>query len=82
MAKDLTKLGEDTEVGLDIDGDGKPDFKINLRAIGGLVAAIIAGTMFYYQIMEQHHPPISMRFYSYHYQNEIYIQDNEIIHNQ
>ena len=23
MAKDLTKIGEDTEVGLDIDGDGK-----------------------------------------------------------
>ena len=53
MAKDLTKLGEDTEVGLDIDGDGKPDFKINLRAIGGLIAAIVAGTMFYYQIMEE-----------------------------
>ena len=53
MAKDITKLGEDTEVGLDIDGDGKPDFKINLRAIGGLVVAIIAGTMFYYQIMEE-----------------------------
>ena len=52
MAKDLTKIGEDTEIGLDVDGDGKPDFKINLRAIGGLVAAIIAGTMFYYQIME------------------------------
>ena len=41
MAKDLTKLGEDTEVGLDIDGDGKPDFKINLRAIGMVVVAII-----------------------------------------
>ena len=53
MAKDLTKLGEDTEVGLDIDGDGKPDFKINLRAICMVVAAIVAGTMFYYQIMEE-----------------------------
>jgi len=53
MAKDLTKLGEDTEVGLDIDGDGKPDFKINLRAIGVVVAAIISATMFYYQIMEE-----------------------------
>ena len=53
MARDLTKLGEDTEVCLDIDGDGKPDFKINLRAIGGLIAAIVAGTMFYYQIMEE-----------------------------
>ena len=53
MAKDLTKIGEDTEVGLDIDGDGKPDFKINLRAIGMVIAAIVAGTMFYYQIMEE-----------------------------
>ncbi len=53
MAKDLTTLGEDTEIGLDVDGDGKPDFKINLRAIGGLIAAIVAGTMFYYQIMEE-----------------------------
>ena len=53
MAKDLTKLGEDTEVGLDIDGDGKPDFKINLRAIGMVVVAIISTTMLYYQIMEE-----------------------------
>ena len=29
MAKDLTTLGEDTQIGLDGDGDGKPDFKIN-----------------------------------------------------
>ena len=53
MARDLTKLVEDTEVGLDIDGDGKPDFKINLRAIGMVVVAIISATMFYYQIMEE-----------------------------
>ena len=53
MEKDLTKLGEDTEVGLDIDGDGKPDFKINLRAIGMVVVAIISTTMLYYQIMEE-----------------------------
>ena len=53
MAKDLTKLGEDTQIGLDVDGDSKPDFKINLRAIGMVVVAIISGTMFYYQIMEE-----------------------------
>ena len=53
MAKDLTKLGEDTQIGLDVDGDGKPDFKINLRAIGMVVVAIISGTMCYYQIMEE-----------------------------
>ena len=29
MAKDLTTIGEDTQIGLDVDGDGKPDFKIN-----------------------------------------------------
>ena len=36
MAKDLTKLGEDTEVGLDIDGDGKVNGKdetINMTSI-------------------------------------------------
>ena len=53
MAKDLTKLGEDTQIGLDVDGDGKPDFKINLRAIGMVVVAIISTTMLYYQIMEE-----------------------------
>ena len=53
MAKDLTTLGEDTQIGLDVDGDGKPDFKINLRAIGMVVAGIISATMFYYQIMEE-----------------------------
>ena len=53
MAKDLTTLGEDTQIGLDVDGDGKPDFKINLRAIGMVIAAIVSMTMFYYQIMEE-----------------------------
>ena len=53
MARDLTKIGEDTEIGLDVDGDGKPDFKINLRAIGMVVIAIVSATMFYYQIMEE-----------------------------
>jgi len=51
MARDLTTLGEDTQIGLDVDGDGKPDFKINLRAIGMVIAAIVSMTMFYYQIM-------------------------------
>ena len=53
MARDLTKIGEDTEIGLDVYGDGKPDFKINLRAIGMVVIAIVSATMFYYQIMEE-----------------------------
>ena len=53
MARDLTKIGEDTEIGLDVDGDGKPDFKINLRAIGMVVIAIVSATMIYYQIMEE-----------------------------
>ena len=53
MARDLTKIGEDTEIGLDVDGDGKPDFKINLRAIGMVVIAIVSATMFYYQIIEE-----------------------------
>lgn len=53
MVKDLTTLGEDTQIGLDVDGDGRPNFKINLRAIGMVIAAIVSMTMFYYQIMEE-----------------------------
>ena len=49
--KNITEIGEDTKLGLDVDGDGKPDFHINLKTIGMVVAAIISMTMFYYQIM-------------------------------
>jgi hypothetical protein len=48
--KNITEIGEDTKLGLDIDGDGKPDFHINLKTIGMVVAAIVSVTMFYFQI--------------------------------
>ena len=48
--KNITELGEETKLGLDVDGDGKPDFHINLKTIGMVIAAIISLTMFYMQI--------------------------------
>ena len=45
MAK---QLDENTSMGIDIDGDGKSDFKISLITIGGLVGGIVmlAGVWF------------------------------------
>ena len=45
MAK---QLDENTSMGIDIDGDGKSDFKISLKTIGGLVGCIVmlAGVWF------------------------------------
>ena len=48
--KNITELGEDTKLGLDVDGDGKPDFHINLKTIGMAIAAVISMTIFYMQI--------------------------------
>ena len=39
MAK---QLDENTSMGIDIDGDGKSDFKISLKTIGGIIFAIIS----------------------------------------
>ena len=39
MAK---QLDENTSMGIDIDGDGKSDFKISLKTIGGIVFAIVS----------------------------------------
>ena len=50
MTKNITELGEDTKLGLDVDGDGKPDFHINLKTIGMVIVAIVSMTMFYMQI--------------------------------
>ena len=48
--KNITEIGEDTKLGLDIDGDGKPDFHINLKTIGMVIVAVVSVTMFYIQI--------------------------------
>jgi len=39
MAKELN---ENHKIGLDIDGDGKPDFAISLKTIGALVFGIVS----------------------------------------
>ena len=39
MAKNLD---ENYKIGLDIDGDGKPDFGLSLKTIGGIIFAIIS----------------------------------------
>tara|TARA_Y100001937_G_scaffold55339_1_gene76273 strand:+ start:962 stop:1282 length:321 start_codon:yes stop_codon:yes gene_type:complete len=39
----MTKqLDENTSMGIDIDGDGKSDFKISLKTIGAIIFAIIS----------------------------------------
>ena len=39
MAK---QLDENTSMGIDIDGDGKSDFKISLKTIGAIVVGIVS----------------------------------------
>ena len=39
--KEPREIGEDTGLGIDIDGDGKSDFSINLKTIGMLIAGIV-----------------------------------------
>ena len=36
------QLDENTSMGIDLDGDGKSDFKISLKTIGAIVFAIIS----------------------------------------
>ena len=38
--KGTKELGEDTSMGIDIDGDGKSDFSISLKTIGMLLVGI------------------------------------------
>ena len=38
--KGTRELGEDTSMGIDIDGDGKSDFSISLKTIGMVVVGI------------------------------------------
>ena len=35
------KIGTETKVGIDHDGDGKPDFHIDLKTIGMLLLSLI-----------------------------------------
>jgi hypothetical protein len=63
MAKNLD---ENYKIGLDIDGDGKPDFGLSLKTIGAVIFAIVslAGVWFSLKAdialaMEMPEPPIS-----------------------
>ena len=38
--KGTRELGEDTSMGIDIDGDGKSDFSISLKTIGMVLVGI------------------------------------------
>ena len=38
--KEPREIGEDTGLGIDIDGDGKSDFSISLKTIGMLLVGI------------------------------------------
>ena len=52
MNKEIREISEDTKIGVDYDGDGKSDFSLSLKTIGGLIAGIIMVVMFYMQIQE------------------------------
>ena len=42
------ELGSGTNMGVDVDGDGKPDFHLTLKSIGLIVAAIFTlGGMYF-----------------------------------
>jgi hypothetical protein len=41
------ELGGSTNVGVDVDGDGKPDFNLTLKTIGVIIAAVFTlGSMY------------------------------------
>jgi len=42
-----TELGSSTNMGVDVDGDGKPDFHLTLKSIGLIIAAVFTlGSMY------------------------------------
>jgi len=43
-----TELGSSTNMGVDVDGDGKPDFHLTVKSIGLIIAAIFTlGGMYF-----------------------------------
>tara|TARA_B100001778_G_scaffold305435_1_gene284085 strand:+ start:642 stop:971 length:330 start_codon:yes stop_codon:yes gene_type:complete len=40
MARKVKEISEDTGLGIDIDGDGKSDFSVNLKTLGMLLVGI------------------------------------------
>ncbi len=69
MAK---KLDENLSMGVDVDGDGKPDLNISLRSIGLLIAGIVSMAGMWFTLkadialaMEKPDPPISQLEFKY-----------------
>ena len=50
--KEIEKLGDKT-VGIDIDGDSKPDFKLDIKSILIVGGFIVSGTMGYSNLQQE-----------------------------
>ena len=50
--KQIEELGDKT-IGIDIDGDKKPDFKIDVKSIAIVIGFIIFGTMGYNNLKQE-----------------------------
>ena len=50
--KQIEELGDKT-IGIDIDGDKKPDFKVDVKSIAIVVGFIISGTMGYNNLKQE-----------------------------
>ena len=50
--KQIEELGDKT-IGIDIDGDKKPDFKIDVKSIAIVIGFIISGTMGYNNLKQE-----------------------------
>ena len=50
--KQIEELGDKT-IGIDIDGDKKPDFKIDVKSIAIVIGFVISGTMGYNNLKQE-----------------------------
>ena len=50
--KQIVELGDKT-IGIDIDGDKKPDFKVDVKSIAIVIGFIISGTMGYNNLKQE-----------------------------
>ena len=50
--KQIEELGDKT-IGIDIDGDKKPDFKVDVKSIAIVIGFIISGTMGYNNLKQE-----------------------------
>jgi hypothetical protein len=50
--KKIEELGDKT-IGIDIDGDKKPDFKIDVKSIAIVIGFVISGTMGYNNLKQE-----------------------------